>query len=203
MCYISFWNFCTIQSIEITWKGEYLMVADTILTVDNRTQKREDRSATIFVVGRVSYVMGIVQLDPQTRLYCRRAVGEYYERTKIINRRKNCEVVSKRTTNDVYLVMASFEKEEEKKNQIIEQIRSCFACYEDIPEDHIIDLREEKSSLEDVVVAIQEKRLPSNVIVMGNAPFFTKRNPLEMIFKKGGIVPEYLSDDNLLVVFPF
>jgi len=186
----------------ITEKGE-VMVADTIFTGEKRTERREDRSATIFIVGKVSNIMGVLQLEPQTRLHCRRAVGEYYERTKIINRRRNGTAVVANITNQVYLVVTSFDKKEDKNKEAIRQIRCCLASYEDIFPDHIIEVGKGKSTFEDVAVAIKNKKIPSNVIAIGDEPLFTWRNPLATSFKKNGIAVEYLGDTDLVVAFPY
>ena len=186
----------------ITEKGE-VMVADTTLTGKKRTERREDRSATIFIVGKVLNIMSVLQLEPQTRLHYRRAVGEYYERTKIINRRRNGTAVVANITNQVYLVVTSFEEKEDKNKEAIRQIRCCLNSYEDIFPDHIIEVGKGKSSFEDIAIAIQNKKLPSNVIVIGDEPLFTWRNPLATSFKKNGIAVEYLGDTDLVAAFPY
>lgn len=179
------------------------MSADTILTSEKWTERREDRSATIFIIGRVLYRMGVLQLHPQTRLHYRRAVGEYYERTKIINRRKSNGGTDTRMTNKVYLAVASFEKEEDKKNEAIKQIRSCLASYEDIRKEHIIEVRKGMANLEAVITSIKHQRLPQNVIIIGDEPLFGWRNPLATSLKKSGIVPAYLGGTDLVTVFPY
>ncbi|MDO8573056.1 MAG: hypothetical protein Q7S11_04870 [bacterium] len=175
------------------------MVADTIFTgKDEQTEKKEDNSVTIFVVGRVSCIAGIVQLDPQTRLHCRRAVKEYYQRTKIINRRRNGSVVDTRITNKVYLAITSFDRRKRERNEAIEQIRCCFDSHEYIPQEHILEIREGKFSLEGFATAIKTKEFPSSVIIIGNEFSFTWRNPftwknpLATGLKKFGITPEFL-----------
>ncbi len=172
------------------------MSADTIFTGkdEERTEKKEDNSATIFIVGKVVHAAGGVQLDDQTRLRCRRAVREYYQRTKIIRRRRNDTVTNTRITNKVFLVIASFDRRERERNEAIEQIKYCFTSCQHIPKEHIIEVREKKLILEDIATAIKDKKLPSNVIIIGEKPRFTWRNPLAAILKKGGIVPNYLNN---------
>jgi hypothetical protein len=187
------------------------MSADPIFTDEKRTENREDRSAIIFVVGRVAYTPGGVQLDAETRLHCRRAVKEYYQRTKVINRRRNGSVVDTRLTNKVYLVIVSFDRRARERNEAIEQIRCCFASYQHIPEEQILKVGEGKLSLENFAVAIRKKELPSNVIVVGEKFSFTWRNPfrwknpLAASLKKFGITPEYLGSaaSSFASAFPY
>ena len=187
------------------------MSADTYLAGkdDEQTEKMGNDSATIFVVGKVTHTPGGVQLDDETRLHCRRALKEYYHRTKIINKRRNGSVVDTRITNEVYLVIASFDRRARERNEAIEQIRCCFTSYQHIPAKQILEIREEKLSLEDFAAAIQNSEFPSNVIIVGRefsfrwrTPF-EWRNPLTVSLKKFGIVPEYLDTTELFFASAF
>lgn len=199
------------------------MFADTYLAGKDgeQTKKKEDNSATIFVVGRVTYTPGGVQLDDKTRLNCKYALREYYQRTKIINKRRNGSVVDTRITNKVYLVITSFDRRKRERDEAIEQIRCCFASYQHIPIKQILEIREGKLSLEeamegklsleDFAAAIQNKEFPSNVIVAGSKFSFTWknpfrwRNPLSASLKKFGIIPEYLdvAEPFFVPAFPY
>ena len=174
------------------------MAADTIFdSKGDHVEKKEDHSATIIIVGRVSHTAGLVQLDGRTQFYYRRAVRAYFQRTKIINHRNRNGVIDTRMTNRVILVVTSFDRRKRERAEAVERVTRCLASYQDIPGNHIIKAvegvaKEGMMTVRDIASAIQQKQFPADVIIAGDKPLFPWFDPLRKILNKQGISPQYL-----------
>lgn len=195
----------------------------TMRAVDANVElKKEDHSATIIVPGKVVYRFDSFQLDEETRQYCRLAVHEYYRRTKIIRRLKNADVVKTTITNPVFLVVTSFDRRANEKDEAIKQLKCCFSSYQNVPKENIFEVREfdqntfdtgttntpeaeeNRLNFEGTTDAIKVGKLPSKVIIAGSKPTLFGRSPLLTHFKRKGIPFQYLdSDQGLLAGFTF
>lgn len=176
------------------------MVADCAFTgKEDQTAKHEDLSATIIVVGRVEYKMGLVHLSGRTIFDCRLAIREFYQRTKIIKHYRADGAITRRMAGKVILIATSFDRRKRERAEAITKISDHFAGFKDIPASQVVKAIEgvaeqEMKTVREVAEAIQGGQFPKNVIIAGDEPSFCWFDPLERILKKHGVIPQYLRE---------